>query len=184
MADREARFRAMYDTNRAQIQAYCFRRLAAADANDAAAEVFTIAWRRLADAPPPDRQLPWLYGIARNVVSNAHRSQRRTRRLHSRLRGLRPDDVIGPEPEVVQRESELRVIYALSQLRPNDQEMVRLHTWEELSNQEIAEIFDISVRAVESRLTRTRRKLSSLLSPPQEATFRAHPLAAEEGGER
>jgi RNA polymerase sigma-70 factor (ECF subfamily) len=42
------------------------------DANDASAEVFTIAWRRVADAPGPDSHLPWLYGIPRSVVSETH----------------------------------------------------------------------------------------------------------------
>ncbi|MDH3500012.1 MAG: hypothetical protein OEM97_07815 [Acidimicrobiia bacterium] len=87
MADREVVFRQMYAAHRAAIQAYCFRRLSTADANDAAAEVFTTAWRRLEDAPDADRHLPWLYGIARNVIFNMGRSLRRANRLHTRLRG-------------------------------------------------------------------------------------------------
>ena len=72
MTSREAVFQQMYDTYGARIQAYCFRRLPSADANDAAAETFTVAWRRIDDAPEPDRHLPWLYGIARNVVWNVN----------------------------------------------------------------------------------------------------------------
>jgi RNA polymerase sigma-70 factor (ECF subfamily) len=184
MPDGEAVFQQMYAAHGSSIQAYCFRRLPAADANDAAAEVFTTAWRRRADAPAPDRHLPWLYGIARNVVSNATRGRRRAERLNLRLRSLRPDHVVGPELALVRRESELQAIWALTQLRPAEQEIIRLRTWEELPNQDIAEILNISVRAVESRLTRARRKLARLLAPHEEATFRAHPLAFERGGER
>lgn len=184
MPDGEAVFQQMYAAHRASIQAYCFRRLPAADANDAAAEVFTTAWRRLADAPAADRHLPWLYGIARNVVSNATRGHRRAERLNVRLRNLRHHHVEGPEPEIVRREAEHAVLAAMAHLRPADQEMLRLRTWEEISNEDIAEIFGLSVRAVESRLTRTRRKLARLLTEPEPTPFRGHPLAVEEGGER
>ena len=183
MADRDTRFREMYHAHSAQIQAYCFRRLPVADANDAAADVFAIAWRRLEDAPTPDCHLPWLYGIARNVVSNTRRSHRRAARLDRRLRGLGTDTAPGPEPEIVRRETDARVLGALAKLRPVDREMIRLRTWEEISNQEIADAFGISIRAVESRLTRARRKLSRLLASPEEA-LKPHPLAVEEGGER
>ena len=43
------------------------RRRGHADADAAAAEVMTIAWRRLADVPRDDPR-PWLFATARNVV--------------------------------------------------------------------------------------------------------------------
>jgi len=192
MTSREVVFQQMYATYGTRIQAYCFRRLPAADANDAAADTFTVAWRRIDDAPEPDRHLPWLYGIARNTVWNINRSRRRSDRLRARLHGLRSDAITGPETEVMKRDTELRVNNALSKLRPGDQEIIRLRTWEELPNQEIAEILGLSVRAVESRLTRARRKLSRLLAELEEEPSRTHrfapdlarPLAPEKGGER
>ena len=60
----------MFESHHEAIQRYCFRRLPASDANDAVAEVFLVAWRRIADAPAGDGQLPWLYGIGRNVVAS------------------------------------------------------------------------------------------------------------------
>ena len=55
-----------------------------ADAADVTAETFLVAWRRYDDAPPGDGR-PWLFGIARHVLANHHRSGRRRDRL-----GLRP----------------------------------------------------------------------------------------------
>jgi len=72
----------------------------------------------------------------------------------------------------------------MARLRPDDEEMLRLRTWEELPNETIAQMFGLSVRAVESRLTRARRKLSHYLAETEAARFPAHPLAAEKGGER
>ena len=51
---RELRFRELYQANFRPVQGYAVNRLGAADdVPDVVAEVFTIAWRRLADVPPP-----------------------------------------------------------------------------------------------------------------------------------
>ena len=64
------RFRSVYAAHHGAVRDYCFRRLPVADANDASAEVFLVVWRRIDDVPSgDDAALPWLYGIARNVVS-------------------------------------------------------------------------------------------------------------------
>jgi hypothetical protein len=67
-----------------------------ADVNDATAEVFLVAWKKLGLVPAGDETLPWLYGVARNVVRNADRSSRRSGRLVGRLGGLAPRAVPGP----------------------------------------------------------------------------------------
>jgi RNA polymerase sigma-70 factor (ECF subfamily) len=70
-------------------------------AQDVAAETFRVAWRRIDKVPDgADGELPWLYAVARNILANHLRGQRRGGRLTARLgrtapvgRGLRP----GPE---------------------------------------------------------------------------------------
>src|SRR5690349_4681305 len=61
----EERFRRVF-THLGAVRAYA-RRRGSADPDAVAAEVMTIAWRRLADVPRDD-PLPWLYGTARNLV--------------------------------------------------------------------------------------------------------------------
>ena len=56
-----------------------------ADAEDVAAETFTIAWRKL-DAVPRGEPLPWLYAVARRVLANQRRGLGRRERLASLLR--------------------------------------------------------------------------------------------------
>jgi RNA polymerase sigma-70 factor (ECF subfamily) len=52
------------------------RRLAEVDAAaDLAQEVFVVAWRRRDQVP--DNSLPWLYGVARRLLANYVRAQRR-----------------------------------------------------------------------------------------------------------
>jgi RNA polymerase sigma-70 factor (ECF subfamily) len=172
----------LFESHHEAIQSYCFRRLPASDANDAVAEVFLVAWRRISDAPIGHGELPWLYGIGRNVVANARRSARRSGRLRIRLANVSSEHDPGPEIIVVRNAEEREALEALARLRPEDQEIIRLRTWEELPNEQIASIMGLSVRAVESRLTRARRKLERMLETPSTATSKARPLPAENGG--
>jgi RNA polymerase sigma-70 factor, ECF subfamily len=51
---------------------YAVRRLGVADdAGDAVADTFAVAWRRIAEVPPPPQDRLWLYGVARRVVAEA-----------------------------------------------------------------------------------------------------------------
>lgn len=178
----EAHFRRLFDLHRAAIQGYCFRRLPASDANDAVAEVFLVAWRRISDAPNGDGELPWLYGIGRNVVANAMRSARRSVRLRVRLASTSPQYDAGPELITVRNMEESDALDALARLRPEDQEIIRLRTWEELPNEQIASVLGLSVRAVESRLTRARRKLETMLETPSARPSNVRPIPIEKEG--
>lgn len=180
----EAHFQRLFESHYLAIQKYCFRRLAPSDANDATAEVFLVAWRRIKDAPIGSGELPWLYGIGRNVVNNARRSLRRSTRLKARMSSVSDPGAAGPEMQVVQSAEAEEALAALAELRPEDQEVIRLRTWEELPNEEIARALGLSVRAVESRLNRARRKLARKLKPQSALRPSARPLPTERGGER
>src|SRR6058998_2705310 len=68
----EARFRDVF-SHLGAVAAYA-RRRGGRDPDAIAAEVMTIAWRRLADVPTDDPR-PWLYATARNLVlADARRS--------------------------------------------------------------------------------------------------------------
>ena len=64
----DTQFQQMYLTHRDAIWAYCVRRVHRDDVEDAVAEVFIVAWRKHDKAPDGDEMLPWLYGVARNIV--------------------------------------------------------------------------------------------------------------------
>jgi RNA polymerase sigma-70 factor (ECF subfamily) len=155
---RLARFDALFAAHQRQVLAYAIRRAPTlADAEDAAAETFTIAWRKL-DAIPDD-PLPWLYGVARRVLANQRRGRSRRERLAALLR---VDDV--PTPLRAGEGDDGPGFAALALLSPADQELLRLVAWEELGNREIARVLDISPNAVAIRLHRARSHFAAALA--------------------
>ena len=165
-SSRDALFGRLFDSHRDALRLYCFRRLGHDQADDAVAEVFVVAWRKIDEAPAGDEARLWLYGIARNVVRNARRSQVRWHRLNVRLGSLGSYPEPGPEPQVVQRAQDRELLTAVTRLPSMEQELIRLHTWEGLAASEIAAVTGLSVRAVETRLSRIRKKLARRLGPP------------------
>src|SRR5580704_6064903 len=77
-ADRRRRFETIYAANCGPILGYVLRRTRNGDdAADVVAETFLTAWRRLDDVPPGDQARLWLYGVARRVLANHQRGERR-----------------------------------------------------------------------------------------------------------
>jgi RNA polymerase sigma-70 factor (ECF subfamily) len=123
------------------------RGLTGPDAEDLVAQVMEIAWRRIADVPVAE-PLPWLYAVARNVWRNTARRDRRRRELLARFR-LRSPEEAGQDPGRLEPGA-LRA--ALASLREDDQEILRLVAWEDLSPAEIAVVLDCSPNAARTRL--------------------------------
>jgi RNA polymerase sigma factor (sigma-70 family) len=163
--------------------AYCYRRLDSNDVADAVGEVYLVVWRKIDRAPAGDEALPWLYGVARNVVRNLYRSTSRRSRLHQKVAMVRHEPPETPETQIVRNAGDEAILAALGRLTPNDQELVRLRTWEELSHAQIAAVTGLSVRSVESKLARSRRKLERLLDVPS-SDWVVSPRPIEQGGER
>ena len=85
-AERRRRFDALFASYSSDIVAYCsWRAVSASDAQDAVADVFLTAWRRLDELPEGDAARVWLYATARRVIANQRRSSRRRFALQERL---------------------------------------------------------------------------------------------------
>ena len=157
----EERFRALYTDNVSHVYRYFLRRVEGdATAQDCTADTFLVAWRRLSEVPEDNRDLPWLYGVARNVLANHSRSRIRSRRLFLRLGFLRNEVPATPEGIVVRRSEDRQVTEALQRLRPEDQELLRLSVWEGLDNGEIGVLLGCSAHAIAQRRHRATRRLA------------------------
>lgn len=152
-----ARFDSLFTAHQRAVLAYALRRTRSiADAEDVAAETFTIAWRKIDQVP--DEALPWLYAVARRVVANHRRGAGRRERLTALLR---IEDV--PTPMRVGDDVDGPAFAALASLSPADQEVLRLVAWEGLGPQAIATVLGITANAVAIRLHRARARFAAAL---------------------
>lgn len=157
-------FRALYEGTHLQVLAYCLRRTSSRDAAmDAASETYVVAWRKFEQVSsiPHDERLLWLFAVARRVLANQNRSVRRQDRTAARIAGLGDVELASPEREAIDHEDRTRVLDALSTLRPDEQELLRLEAWEGLSAEQLAEYFGCSQSAVYVRMHRARKRLAA-----------------------
>jgi RNA polymerase sigma-70 factor (ECF subfamily) len=179
-ADHRSRFDLIWRSHRLEVLAYCVRRVSAVDAEDACAETFLVAWRRIDAVPaPPDTRL-WLYGTARRVLANQWRSVSRRSRLDEKLRSIGMSPVPDHAVLVVQRAEDREVLEAVRALAAKDREIVLLDAWEELSREEIASTMGMTRAAVDQRIHRAYKRLARMLEP--RLMTAVSPPVAEEGG--
>jgi RNA polymerase sigma-70 factor (ECF subfamily) len=127
---------------------YALRRTAnTADASDVAAETMTIAWRRLDDVPEGDEARWWLYAVARRVLANRQRGERRQDRLVAKLAAAL-DDTFSPAYD---DGSAAAVLSAIARLDAADRELLQLVAWEGLSPGEAALVLNINPTTARTR---------------------------------
>lgn len=160
-------FERVYDAHAGDVLAYALRRVdTPADAADVVSETFLVVWRRLDDVPDGDSTRPWIYGVARRVLGNVHRGNRRRRALGERLRTRLADGGVTPDPAEgvaagLTDQRELRAAFA--SLDPADREVLELTAWEGLTPTEIALVLGVPAATVRTRLHRARRRLARRL---------------------
>jgi RNA polymerase sigma factor (sigma-70 family) len=149
-------FVAIFERHFGSISRYLRRRLRRMVADDLAAEVFAIAFsRRFAfDLDRPDA-LPWLYGIAANLLRARARMEQRE--LHALAQtGIDPVTA-GVSDAAVDSALEPVLAQALLELGPADREVLLLFALGDLSYEQIAVALELPVGTVRSRLNRARR---------------------------
>jgi RNA polymerase sigma factor (sigma-70 family) len=152
----EKRFRIVF-SHLGAVTSYAHRR-GSKDADALAADVMTVAWRRLADVPADD-PLPWLYVTARNLVL----AEARLAAL-AESTSIREPERVASTPEPHELDPELaRALRSLSEL---DQEALLLIAWEDLTPKQAAKALGINPAAFRVRLLRARRRLRASLDRP------------------
>jgi RNA polymerase sigma-70 factor (ECF subfamily) len=155
---REERFRRLYEAGHVRVASYAMRRtLDPEDAADVVAETFAIAWRRIADIPPGDREVPWLYAVARRVIANRVRRSSTQLALIKRLgRELATSRSTGQDPGP----DRLSALKALKRLSDDDREILMLVAWDGLTSHELGWVLSCSSTAARIRLYRARTRLN------------------------
>jgi len=139
----------------------------AADCEDALQETFLAAFRGCESYRGEASARAWILGIARNV------SRKMYRRRVGEPEGMEPLEVLGlqagwGEPplssgflEALEHRDTLEK--AMRQLSPEEREILVLRELEGLSGEEAAEVLELSLPAMKSRLHRARLRLAAAL---------------------
>lgn len=155
-------FATLYRAHAPAIYRYFARRLGVQAAEDLTADTFAAALGAIArfdsDRGP---ELPWLYGIAANILSNHRRAEVRHLRALA-AQGSETvdfgyeDDVLGRVTAAAQHRA---VAAAVADLPAFDREALLLIAWDELSYAQAAQVLGCSVAHVRSRLHEARTAL-------------------------
>ncbi|MFI6483692.1 RNA polymerase sigma factor [Nonomuraea sp. NPDC050663] len=179
--DDRSRFESVYRRTYEQILGYAVRRCSSPeDAADVVAETYVIAWRRIDELPEGEAGKLWLYGVARRVLANHRRSERRRLTRHAELTTEIEHLYTAPP----QHGEQAGVDEAMDMLSDGDRELLALALWEGLDPGEIATVLDCSRNAARIRLHRARKRFAKALEKtrPSVAGYVARPLVKKESG--
>jgi RNA polymerase sigma factor (sigma-70 family) len=160
-------FGLVFDRHFATIHRYLERRVGRDGADELSGEVFRIAFEQRAGFRPlHESALPWLYGLATNLMLKRWRGEERRLRALARLEGrcAESDPGLDGLPDRLAAEAARGpLLQGLASLPERDRDVLVLVAWEELTYEEVAAALEIPVGTVRSRLNRARRTLRELL---------------------
>ena len=123
-------------------------------AEDAAQETFAIACHDLPNLRRKEKFGSWLSGICRNVARQMRRRENQANTASVR-QPVRNPDGHNSRTDVIRR--------AVWNLRPAEREPIVLRYYDNLSYEQIAQLLDISIQAVNGRLIRAKREIAKQL---------------------
>lgn len=148
-------FDQLFAEHAVSVHRYFVRRAPRQEAEDLAAEVFAVAWRRRQHIPE-DFVLPWLYRTASYVLSNHRRKPTLTLLADYGSESEERRASIDPA-ELVMEDDEVRE--ALSRLSARDRKVLMLHAWEGLDGEGLAKALGLTRGGAAAALSRARARL-------------------------
>ena len=137
------------------------------DALDIAQDAMLRFFEHLGRFRPEHAVRPWLFTIVRNRARDLwrRRATRPSESLESRsdLSGQLAHPALDPEQQANRRERERQVWDAIGAMSPNHREILVLRDFHDLAYSEIAEVLQIPVGTVMSRLHAARAALGRLV---------------------
>lgn len=165
-----AAFGDLFDRHSRSIYNFCFRRTADwAAAEDLVATVFLEAWRKRGSVKitTDGSLLPWLYGVAMNLLRNQRRAQHRLVVALHRLKGETNEmDPSGDAAAQVESARQMRaVLDSVERLPRRERDVLYLCVFAELGYADAALALGVPIGTVRSRLSRARARLRELQGP-------------------
>lgn len=132
------------------------------DASDVTQIVFLRVAERLDEYDPKHKFFSWIYRITVNESLNLLRRTGRDDELDEET-DFAASESANPEWQLAQAQQSWRVKAAMLCLKANDRMVLMLRHFSEFGYEEIAQILDVDVKTVKSRLYEARQRLRELL---------------------
>jgi RNA polymerase sigma-70 factor (ECF subfamily) len=139
------------------------------DARDVVQEAFLHAYQSLRSFKGDSLFFTWLYRIAVNAAISMKRKQRVVLRMHSTgensqaIDPLDPSESNRPGHAIEMAEEERSVHEALQKLSPEHRAVLIMRDMEGMKYEEIAEVLNVPVGTIRSRLHRARLEMRDVL---------------------
>jgi RNA polymerase sigma-70 factor (ECF subfamily) len=161
-AEQIEQFTTVYREHYRQVYAYAVARAGRQLADEVVADTFLVAWRRFAVLPQAT-PLPWLLGVARNIVRERFRAEVRRREIAAELQAWAGEDELLAADVADGVAERAAVLTALAALSEEDRELLTLVAWQGLPPRQAAQVVGCSTATYFVRLHRARRRLQNAL---------------------
>lgn len=154
-------FAEVFDRHARTVHRYAARRLDAGVADDVMSETFLVAFERRTAFDGSANALPWLLGIATNLIKKHARLEARA------WKGLVASDLGRVDTDAIEEAGARldasamarRIGGAIRRLPAGDRDALLLYAWGDLDYEGVASALSVPIGTVRSRLNRARRKL-------------------------
>lgn len=157
----EAAFRQLFEAYRPRLRSFMLRSGANSDtADELVQEAMLSVWRKAALYQPDKGTVSaWIFAIARNLRIDRLRREFDWQELPPEMEQVLPADTTPPDEEVSDRQRQSRVRSVLSELGPEQREIVTLAYIDGLSHTQIAEKLNLPLGTVKSRMRLAYQKV-------------------------
>jgi RNA polymerase sigma-70 factor (ECF subfamily) len=160
-------FAVVYRRHAPAIQRYVTRRIGAQDADDVVTETFLAAFAQRATFRADGRDcLPWLYGIATNLLGRHRRSELRRLRSSAATWAATETEPFTDrvDDRVSAQAAKGRLAAALGRLPASQRDALLLFAWAGLPYEQVAAATGVPLGTVQSRISRARASLRRALA--------------------
>ncbi|MBN2029409.1 sigma-70 family RNA polymerase sigma factor [bacterium] len=135
------------------------------DAMDLSQEAFVRSFKAIKRFDPEKKFFTWFYQILRNCCYNFLRDQKKNVYAFSEISGrqlleLRDEESNHPDSLFEKRELAECIWRTIQELPENEKEIILLREFQEMSYREIADLLEIPMGTVMSRLYTARKKMA------------------------
>lgn len=179
----------LYDRHSACVIRYFSRKVFGGDATDIVKDLVHTTFLTLQKTRDPVEHSvrAYIYGVAHNELRHHIRTARRDARRQDRLQQALDDGTLLSEADsdgdleaaFGERQAQRLVGKALRRLELDDQVLLELHYWEELTHQELSEAMDLRLGVVKGRLQKAKQQLRARIGEVRALG----PAGQDEGGE-